>query len=116
MDADFFVGHVFYFSPNHATVPNNHPTPAISAMAREPQNATLNAPIVTPAPPARAANPRADLCRGEPSSSRANPERGGEIRQSDGCWNECCYRCIFRRAIERRDRKSVVEGKSGDLG
>jgi hypothetical protein len=41
----------------HATVPNSAPTPAVSAMASAPQNVTRIAPIVTPAPPARAANP-----------------------------------------------------------
>ncbi len=44
----------------------------------------------------------ADFCRGEPSSSRAGPELGGQIREPDGCGNERCYRCVFRRAIERR--------------
>src|ERR1700732_4824307 len=41
----------------HATVPNSAPTPAVSTMASAPQNVTRVAPIVTPAPPARAANP-----------------------------------------------------------
>src|ERR1700687_3091154 len=44
-------------APAQATVPNSHPTPAVSAMASAPQNVTRIAPIVTPAPPARAANP-----------------------------------------------------------
>src|ERR1035438_8632814 len=43
--------------PAHETVPNSHPTPAVSAMARAPQNVTRIAPMVTPAPPARAAKP-----------------------------------------------------------
>jgi len=41
----------------HAIAPNSNPTPAVSAMASAPQNVTRIAPIVTPAPPARAANP-----------------------------------------------------------
>src|SRR5579863_9110155 len=40
-----------------AAVPNSAPTPAVSAMAKAPQNVTRIAPTVTPAPPARAANP-----------------------------------------------------------
>src|ERR1035438_2790064 len=40
-----------------AIVPNSAPTPAVSAMARAPQNVTRIAPTVTPAPPARAATP-----------------------------------------------------------
>ena len=39
-----------------AAVPNSAPTPAVSAMARAPQNVTRIAPSVMPAPPARAAN------------------------------------------------------------
>ena len=45
------------FCPAHAAVPNSHPTPAVRAIASAPQNVTRIAPIVTPAPPARAANP-----------------------------------------------------------
>ena len=41
----------------HATVPNNQPTPAVTAIASAPQNVTRIAPMVTPAPPTRAANP-----------------------------------------------------------
>src|ERR1700686_5907417 len=41
----------------YTTVPNNHPTPAVAAIASAPQNVTRIAPTVTPAPPARAANP-----------------------------------------------------------
>lgn len=41
----------------HATVPNSDPTPAVTAIARAPQNVTRKAPTITPAPPARAANP-----------------------------------------------------------
>src|ERR1035438_8855210 len=40
-----------------AIVPNSAPTPAVSAMARAPQNVTRIAPTATPAPPARAATP-----------------------------------------------------------
>ena len=47
--------------PAHATVPNSAPTPAVSAMASGPQNVTRIAPTVTPAPPARAANPPRSL-------------------------------------------------------
>src|ERR1039457_1319804 len=47
-------------------VPNNAPTPAVSAIARAPQNVTRIAPTNTPAPPARAANP--------PRSARNNSE------------------------------------------
>ena len=43
--------------PVHEAVPNSDPTPAVSAMASAPQNVTRIAPIVTPAPPARAAKP-----------------------------------------------------------
>lgn len=48
----------------HATVPNSAPTPAVSTMAVAPQNVTRIAPIVTPAPRARAANAprRASFC------------------------------------------------------
>ena len=49
-----------------AAVPNSAPTPAVSAMARAPQNVTRNAPSFTLAPPACAANP--------PSSARNNSE------------------------------------------
>jgi hypothetical protein len=42
------------------------PTPAVSAIASAPQNVTRIAPTVTPAPPARAANP--------PRSARNNSE------------------------------------------
>src|ERR1022692_298326 len=52
--------------PAHATVPNSDATPAVTAMASAPQNVTHIAPIVTPAPPARAANP--------PSRARNNSE------------------------------------------
>jgi hypothetical protein len=41
----------------HTTAPNIHPMPAVIAMANPPQNVTRIAPIITPAPPARAANP-----------------------------------------------------------
>ena len=41
----------------YITVPNRVPTPAVTAMASAPQNVTRIAPTVTPAPPARAANP-----------------------------------------------------------
>jgi hypothetical protein len=37
---------------SHATVPNSHPTPAVTAMASAPQNVTRSAPTATPAPPA----------------------------------------------------------------
>jgi hypothetical protein len=43
--------------PAHGTVPNSDPTPAVNAPASAPQNVTRIAPIVTPAPPAYAANP-----------------------------------------------------------
>ena len=42
--------------PRHATVPKRDPTPAVSPMASAPQNVTRIAPIVTLAPPTRAAN------------------------------------------------------------
>jgi len=38
-------------------MPNSDPTPAVTAIARAPQNVTRNAPTIIPAPPARAANP-----------------------------------------------------------
>ena len=38
-------------------VPNNKPTPVVTAIANAPQNATLMAPTVRGAPPACAANP-----------------------------------------------------------
>ena len=41
----------------HATVPKSAPMPAVTAIASAPQNVTRIAPTVTPAPPARAANP-----------------------------------------------------------
>jgi len=41
----------------HATVPTTAPMPAVSAIAAAPQKVTRIAPIVTPAPPARAASP-----------------------------------------------------------
>jgi len=47
-------------------VPNSVPTPAVTPMARAPQKVTRSAPTVTPAPPARAANP--------PRSARNNSE------------------------------------------
>ena len=49
-----------------AAVPNSAPTPAVSAMARAPQNVTRNAPSFTLAPPACAARP--------PRSARNNSE------------------------------------------
>jgi hypothetical protein len=49
-----------------AAVPNRAPTPAVSAMARAPQNVTRNAPSFTLAPPACAARP--------PRSARNNSE------------------------------------------
>src|ERR1019366_3981771 len=41
----------------HATVPNNHPTPEVIAMASAPQKVTRIAPVIILAPPASAANP-----------------------------------------------------------
>lgn len=41
----------------HAPVPNSDPTPAVRAMASAPQNVTRIVPIITAAPPARAASP-----------------------------------------------------------
>jgi len=41
----------------HATVPNNAPTPAVTAIASAPQKVARIAATLTPAPPARAANP-----------------------------------------------------------
>src|ERR1035438_7510420 len=41
----------------HATVPNNHPTPDVIAMASAPQKVTRIAPTITLAPPACAASP-----------------------------------------------------------
>src|ERR1039457_790067 len=52
---------------HHTTAPNSHPMPAVIAMANPPQNVTRIAPIITPAPPARAANPPR-------SASNANEE------------------------------------------
>ena len=40
----------------HTIVPNKAPTPAVTPMARAPQNVTRIAPAETPAPPAPAAN------------------------------------------------------------
>lgn len=51
-----FAGDVITVA-TQATVPNSEPMPAVSAMASAPQNVTRMAPRITPAPPARAANP-----------------------------------------------------------
>ena len=58
--------------PAQTTVPNSHPMPAVNAMARAPQNVARIAPIATPTPPARAANParRAGNIREVPATSR----------------------------------------------
>lgn len=37
---------------NYTTAPNNAPTPAVSAIAKAPQNVTRMAALVTGAPPA----------------------------------------------------------------
>src|ERR1043166_40281 len=42
-------------TPQLTVVPNSLPTPAVTAIARAPQNATRAAPTTAPAPPARAA-------------------------------------------------------------
>src|SRR3954454_18850096 len=42
---------------SYTTVPNRAPTPAVSPMARAPQNVTRSAPTQVLAPPASAASP-----------------------------------------------------------
>jgi mannan endo-1,4-beta-mannosidase len=50
----------------HAAVPNSAPTPAVTAIAKAPQNVTRIAPAAMPAPPTRAAIP--------PKSARKNSD------------------------------------------
>jgi hypothetical protein len=55
-----YTDHLTHPSPpglDYRTVPNSDPTPAVTAIARAPQNVTRKAPTITPAPPARAAKP-----------------------------------------------------------
>src|ERR1035441_1367248 len=62
----------------HTTAPNSHPIAAVTAIARPPQNVTRIAPIITPAPPARAASAprRASSTSDDPETSGINPASG----------------------------------------
>src|ERR1035438_7488453 len=72
--------------PAHATVPKSQPTPAVRAMASAPQKVTRIAPIVTPAPPARAANPpRSARNSNEVPATRAiKPDAGPRVTTKRG--------------------------------
>jgi hypothetical protein len=75
----------------YATAPNSQPIPAVTAIAKPPQNVTRSAPGTMLAPPARA-----DRAPRSASSTSDDPETSG-INPATGATD-----------VTMRDRKSVV--------
>src|ERR1700737_132213 len=92
------------FSLAHGTVPNSDPTPAVSAMASAPQNVTRIAPIVTPAPPAYAANP--------PRSARNT----SEVPETSGIKPATGAMAVTKRGIAAPTAKLPADVKAACIG
>src|ERR1019366_9324657 len=71
---------------DYATVPNSAPTPAVTAMAKAPQNVTRSAPAAMPAPPVCAANAPSSArnAREVPATRKMRPFSGANAVTRSG--------------------------------